>query len=298
MCHEPDTGWGQRTPLSQGFGSDRNWRNTQTVLNAAYYAKLNWDGSAPSLESQAAGAIEGAVDMNGDPVLIEERLGQLEEYVRLFKEVFGTQRPRYSDVLKALAAFERAVPISQNVPFDKYMKGDKKALSPSAVRGMALFKGRAGCIRCHNGPLFSDQGFYATGVPKNELFDTDSFWQVSLRFHIMRKGVPEDVYRKANRDLGLYFMTKRQKDKGKFRTQGLRELKYTAPYMHNGTLETLTEVVEFYNKGGGETPNKSRLLKPLRLAEEEKRDLLAFLDSLSGDEITIDPPKVPLLPGQ
>jgi cytochrome c peroxidase len=180
------------------------------------------------------------------------------------------------------------------VPFDRYMNGDKKALSESARRGMAVYHGKGGCIQCHNGPLASDQKFYALGVPENEVFKTEPLYQITHRWEHYQKGVQEKDYRGADLDLGLYYITKNPKDVNKFRTPSLRELKYTAPFMHNGIFYTLDEVVDFYNKGGGTGPNKSPLIKPLGLSDQEKKDLVAFLESLSQDKpLLMDPPKLP-----
>ena len=116
----------------------------------------------------------------------------------------------------------------------------------------------------------------------------------TLRFQHYSRGVPEPLYRTADRDLGLYYTTKRDEDKGKFRTPTLRELKYTAPYMHNGAFFTLEEVIDFYVQGGGQDPGKSPLLRPLRRSAQEKKDLLAFLLSLSSDKpIVVPPPALP-----
>ncbi|MFH2205112.1 MAG: cytochrome c peroxidase [Elusimicrobiota bacterium] len=286
-CHEPAMGWGDGAELALGYSGTLDWRNSQTILNAAYYSKLEWDGTKPSLEEQARSAIISNLNGNGDPELVEERLATSPEYVAMFKEVFGVERPNFEGVLRAIAAFERAVPVSRNAPFDRGV------LSPAAQRGRRLFEGKAGCLRCHNGPLASDQGFHATGVPHNPRIDEMPLRQVTVRYKHVIHGAPEEVYRAADSDPGLYLMTHREADSGKFRTPSLRELKYTAPYMHNGIFATLAEVVDFYDRGGGDAVNKTPLLAPLRLAPDEKKDLIAFLESLSGDEIVIPSPKTP-----
>ena len=174
------------------------------------------------------------------------------------------------------------------------MKGEEKALSDSAKRGLALFQGKAGCVQCHNGALLSDEDYHNIGVPKNPAFEEDPLRQITLRYQHVIRGVPESVYRKADRDLGLFYTTKREADKGRFRTPSLRELKYTAPYMHNGAFFELEEVIDFYDEGGGEDANKSPLIRKLGLSDEEKEDLLAFLESLSSDEpLLMKPPELP-----
>jgi cytochrome c peroxidase len=295
-CHDPRQGWGTPTPISPGYPGTQHWRNGQTILNAAYYVKLFWDGSSLSLERQAAAAAGGNVAGNGDDIMMEERLAQVPEYVRRFKEVFGIDRPSIMQAWMAIAAFERTlVSDPKKIPFDRFAKGEKGALSPAAQRGLALFSGKAGCLQCHNGPLASDQNFHNLGLPEHSLFETMPLAQVTHRYEQYIKGVTEAQYRAADRDLGLYYVTKRKEDIGKFRTPSLRELKYTAPYMHNGLFETLDEVIAFYNAGGGPAPGKSPLVKPLGLTDQEQKDLKAFLESLSSDE----PPHVmdtPALP--
>ena len=184
---------------------------------------------------------------------------------------------------------------AKQVPFDRYAKGDKKALDDSQKRGMALYNGKGNCLACHSGPLASDQKFYALGVPDHPAFKNDEIAQVTHRWQWYQKGMSEKDYRSAVDDAGLYYVTKNPKDIGKFRVPSLRELKHTAPYMHNGTLATLNDVVDFYNVGGGTAANKSPLIKPLKLSEREKKDLVAFLEALSMDQPLLH--DAPTLPG-
>ena len=296
-CHMPNKGWGDGRDLSTGYPGSRHWRNSQTVVNSAYLAKLFWAGESTSLESQANSAATGNLAGNVDPVMAEERMAQVPEYVTLFKEAFGVDRPTYHLALRAIATFERAEVISDNSPFDLYMRGQRSAMSEEARRGMELFTGKAGCIQCHNGALFTDEGFHNVGVPKSPTFETDILAQIALRYQHYIRGVPEELYRTADRDLGLYYTTKREEHKGKFRTPPLRYLVYTAPYMHNGTFATLPEVVDFYDRGGGEDPKKSPLLNPLGLSAEEKAELVEFLESLSGTELLMEfPERLPYEP--
>jgi cytochrome c peroxidase len=165
-------------------------------------------------------------------------------------------------------------------------------MSDAAKRGMDLFNGKAGCISCHNGALVSDQKFYNTGVPTAPEFAEDPGYQITLRWELYQKGVSDDTYRQGDKDLGLYFRTKRPGDKYKFRTPSLRELRWTEPFMHNGVFDTLAEVVAFYNAGGGE--GQTAGLKPLGLTPEEQADIVAFLEALSMDEpLLLDEPELP-----
>lgn len=231
---------------------------------------------------------------------MEERLAQIPEYIKRFKEIFGTERPQIGDAWKAISAFERTI-YQADTPFDGYMRGDKSALSEKAKKGLALFEGKAACIQCHHGPFLTDEKYYNLGVPENSEFDEDPQRQITFRFEQYAKGVPEEIYRTTKIDLGLYYRMKRKEDMGKFRTPTLRYLRYTPPYMHNGVFFTLEEVIDFYNKGGGEdqvqklygVSTKTKKLKPLNLSDEEKEALIAFMESLSGEEIIVKPPKLP-----
>ncbi|WP_419631575.1 cytochrome-c peroxidase, partial [Thiolapillus sp.] len=216
------------------------------------------------------------------------------------KEVFGTDWPLIGDAWRAIAAFERTL-VQRDTPLDKYLQGDKSALTEQQLRGMKLYNGKAGCIQCHNGELASDQDYYNIGVPPNKRWEEDGLAQVTFRFENYAKGQNEENYRTAKSDWGFYFRGKNQWDKGKFRTPSLRYTMYTAPYMHNGVFYTMEDVVDFYNRGGfdedGRTTlfpeTKSKLIKPLGLTDEEKEDLVAFLEAFSGEEIAMEKPKLP-----
>ena len=290
-CHAPDQGWGLNSGISRGYPGTSHWRNSHTAMNSAYMWKLFWAGSAKALEPQGKSANTG-LSGNGKTDMMEERLRQCPDYVRMFKEVFGTRIPLLDDAWRAIGAFERTL-IQPDTPFDRYIMGDKSALDAAQIRGLALFNGKAGCIKCHNGPMFSDQKYHNLGLPQQESFLEDPIQQITHRFQYYSKGSSEDAYRNGKHDLGLYFVSKRKEDIGKFRTQPLRYLEYTPPYMHNGTFDTLEEVVEFYNKGGEANwteytfgiDNKSKRMKKLNLTDPEKKDLVAFLKSLSGEEV-------------
>ncbi len=299
-CHQPKQGWGFNDPLSRGYPGVIHWRNSQTVINSAYLGKLFWTGSAKSLENQAPSAALGAVSGNGERDMVEARLAFIPEYVKRFNDVFGDDWPKVNNVWRAMAAFERTL-IHNNTPFDKYMRGDKSALSEQQIRGLALFEGKANCIECHNGPLLTDQKYYNLGLERAEEWFDNGMAQVTFRYEQYAKGTTEELYRKIKDDAGLYYRTKQKVDMGKFRTPPLRYTAYTAPYMHNGKFFDFEEVVDFYNEGGGENEftdgtlakAKTPLLKPLNLSDEEKEDLVAFLESLSGEELKIDTPKLP-----
>ncbi|PMO70646.1 cytochrome-c peroxidase [Vibrio splendidus] len=299
-CHIQSQGWGFPDDLSMGYPGTVHWRNSQTIINAAYYDKFFWAGSAMSLEAQAKDAAKGAVAGNGEDDIMEARLALVPEYVERFKRVFGDDTPKIHNAWRAIAAFERTM-IQRDTPIDNYLLGDKTALSESQLKGKVLFEGKANCIACHNGALASDQKFYNIGVPPSPWWNDDGLAQITFRFELYSKGVTEEMYRTTKADPGAYFRAKRKEMLGKFRTPSLRYTKYTAPYMHNGTIPTLEAVIEFYDRGGvaddgrttGYPQTKSALIQPLGLTEQDKKNLLSFVEAFSGEQIFIEEPTIP-----
>lgn len=284
-CHIPEKGWTDGESLSTGYPGTRYFRNTPTILNVAYKSYLYWDGrlGGDDLATQARDSINDSHFLSADGRIMLERMKQIPEYADLFAKIYGAD-PYLTSMTQALAAFESTL-VSTNVPFDRYLKGDQNALSAAARQGLALFSGKAGCIRCHNGPLLSDQKTHNVGVPENPEVFGDPFRVITLRSMTKFLGVPN--YSNLRRDPGNFAVTKDYKDFGKFVTPGLREVSRTAPYMHNGMLPTLEAVVDFYAAGGGKADNKSPLLEPLTLTGEDKAALVEFLKSLSGDPVII-----------
>lgn len=299
-CHNPALGWDFPADLSLGYPGTVHWRNSQTIINSAYYQKLFWAGSSKSLEDQAKSAAKGAVAGNGEDDLMEARLALVPEYVERFNTVFGDNYPKMSNAWKAIAAFERTL-VQTDTPLDNYLRGDESALTDEQIKGKALFEDKANCIACHNGSLASDQKNYNIGVPTNKRWESDPMAQITFRYELYAKGSNEKMYRNTKADPGIYFRGKRKEMKGKFRTPSLRYTQYTAPYMHNGTIATLEDVIEFYDRGGvakdgrtsGFPQTKSALIKPLGLTASEKKQLLAFLGAFSGERITMDYPTLP-----
>ena len=203
-CHDPKQGWGFNDPISRGYPGAIHWRNSQTVVNSAYLAKLFWVGAAKSLEAQAPGAAKGAVSGNGETDMMEARLAFIPEYRKRFNKVFGDEWPKLSNAWKAIASFERTL-IHNQTPFDKFMRGDKKALSAQQQRGLDLFNGKANCIECHNGPLLTDQKYYNLGVPRAQDWLDSGLAQVTFRYEQYAKGVTEAMYRSIKDDAGVYY---------------------------------------------------------------------------------------------
>ena len=299
-CHDSEQGWAWAEDFSRGYPGTVHWRNSQTIINSAYLGKQFWAGAASSAEAQARSAARGGVAGNGEDDLMEARLALIPEYRQRFREVFGDEWPLIRNAWRAIAAFERTL-VQRDTPLDQYLQGDESALSEQQKRGKELFEGKANCIACHNGPLASDQKYYNVGVPPALRWEEDGLAQITFRFEQYAKGVTEEMYRTIKDDAGLYYRSKNPWDKGKFRTPSLRYTLYTTPYMHNGAFYTLEEVVDFYDRGGFDEEdrttdfpeNKSPLIKPLGLTDEEKEDLVAFLEAFSGEEILMDKPKLP-----
>jgi cytochrome c peroxidase len=285
-CHLPDQGWSTNTPLSPAYPTNMERRLSPTLINIAYNKALLWDGRAGALEKQALGPIQNPLHMNQNLDLLIEKLKSVPPYDEQFQQVFGTSVTPEA-LGKALAAFERTL-VTRNAPFDRYMTGDWEAMSEPALRGMELFKGKARCILCHNGPNFTDGQFHNLGVPAVPLL-SDPLVQAAIRFDAKRMNVPG--YQSVREDLGRYLVTKEEEDKGKFRTPTLRNVTQREPYMHNGVFLSLEEVIDFYDAGGGAILGKSPHLQPLGLTAQGKRDLLAFLQALTGELPAITPPE-------
>ena len=292
-CHDPRFGFGDAAELSRGYPSTAHWRNSQTVVNAAYLTEgFHWDGTVPSLVHQVSGAMGASVVANIDEAMAEERIRQIDAYVDQFQQIWQKE-PSMTEIAEAIAAFEHTL-TSTDSPFDAFVRGEAP-LSDKAGRGYFLFMGKANCIACHNGALATDQQFHNTSVPPNPTFAEDPMAQITFRVMMRSFGISENIYNMFDRDPGRFLATKDPANLGQLRTAPLRYLKYTAPYMHNGVFYTLEEVVDFYDQGG--TPDrygtKSPLIQPLGLTDTEKADLVAFLESMSGTEITTDYPELP-----
>lgn len=293
-CHDPRFGWGDGSELARGYPGTMHWRNSQTVVNMGFVTSgFHWDAGLASLTDQVHDAMGAGFVANIDTVLGEERLRQMPGYVERFSAIWG-EAPSQARIAEAIAAYELSL-ISDDSPFDVYMRGQSDALSASAMRGMELFDGKANCSACHSGALISDQQFHNTSVPPNIGLSKDPLRQVTFRYLMRAKGLDAAVYEGLDRDPGKYLVTQDPDDLGLFRTPPLRYLKYTAPYMHNGVFYTLEEVVEFYNIGGTQDVfgTKSELIQPLGLSRNEKSDLVAFLESMSGSELTAELPELP-----
>lgn len=261
-CHDPKKGFTDQQRFSTGFHNQQGTRNAPTVLNAAYNPQQFWDGRAASLEEQAGGPIANPVEMNQNYDVLVAKLQADAEYPALFEKAFGPGTITLEQVKRAVASYERTM-LSGDSAFDRYQYGgDKTALSPAAVRGLAIFtdKARGNCTTCHpigeKSALFTDGKYHNIGVGVNAEGELT--------------------------DLGRFDATKVEADKGAVRTPTLRNIALTAPYMHDGSLKSLPAVLTYYAGGGNSNPYLDKEFKPLRLNKAERDDLLAFLESLTG----------------
>ena len=290
-CHDPAKGWSDGQQLSNGYTSISYFRNAPSLFNAAFRNFYMWDGRLDGSDQGAVvrDMLTEAHTMNMDSRLAQERLKQVPEYAAMFETAFGGD-PYGGKIYGAIGEYIKTIR-TDNAPFDKFLKGDKKALGADAKRGMDLFAGKAGCISCHNGATLSDGKRHALGVPDNPELATNAERQISMLRHFSTMGTPN--YMNLRTDVGAYVVSKDKADIGKFATPSLWDVGQTAPYMHSGVFASLAAVVDFYDAGGGDGPNKSGLLKPLGLSKKEKADLVAFLTSLTGDAPKEKAPELP-----
>ncbi len=290
VCHDPARAWTDGAALSAGYPGSRYFRNTPTLLNVVHGRYVYWDGRLPAsdLPTVMRDHIAEAHFFQADGRLIIERLRQVPVYEQGFKDVFGGE-PSYGRILNSLTAFVTTLQ-APGSPFDRYLQGDKSALTEQATRGLALFEGKAGCLRCHDGAMLSDGRFHNLGLAPNPDIFNEPLRHITFRRFFRTMGLDAAGLRE---DPGRYAITKRQEDWGRFRTPTLREVAATAPYMHDGSLATLADVVDFYDGGGGPGRGKDASLKPLGLSAAEKADLVAFLEALTGEPVTVERPQRP-----
>jgi cytochrome c peroxidase len=263
-CHEPKRAFTNGERFGKGVGGTLGSRNVPALLNRAWGRSFFWDGRAATLEDQVLQPILHPDELAMSPagiVALARSDRYRDRFARAFAPPVGSGFSRTPDdaatlrqVAFALAAYVRTIQAG-DAPYDRYVGGDRSALSAPARRGLTIFRSKAGCTGCHVGPTFSDEEFHNTGVA----------W---------RTGRLTDEGRTA--------VTRLPADRGAFKTPTLREVARTAPYMHDGSVATLAEVVDFYDRGGAPNPWLDRQLRPLKLTATEKQDLTAFLRSLSG----------------
>ena len=289
-CHAPENGFADALPISLSYPTTRNWRNSPGLVNVAWRKTLFRDGRSSSLEEQALFPMMSPFEMNRNLDYLEEVLKTVPAYVEAFRSVFGGEITRQR-VAMAIASFERTL-VSRDTPLDRHLRGEPAALSARQRAGLDLFLGKAGCAACHGGPNLTDERFHNLGVPEDPKAMEDPRVLATARFVGKVSGFAD--YRTLSEDPGRFLVTKEPADRKAFATPPLREVAATAPYMHNGAFRTLEEVIDFYDRGGGDDPKKSPILRPLGLSREEKESLREFLATgLSGTMPESRPPVLP-----
>lgn len=254
-CHDPAKGYSNGDQFATGVEGKKGGRNSPTVINTAFQKFQFWDGRAGTLEEQALGPIQNPIEMNLTLDAVVAKLNAIEGYKKQFQQVFGTDVTS-EGIAKAIAAYERTL-LSGDAPYDRFKAGDKTAMSESAQRGMALFFGKANCSACHSGPNFTDNAFHNIGVPGS--------------------------------DAGREAISKSLGDRGSFKTPTLRDVARSSPYMHDGSLKTLEEVVAHYAKGGTAHEQLDEEIYELKLTDQQKADLVTFMkEGLSGASYPMD----------
>lgn len=238
-CHDPKRAFTDDRPLAAGIGSQKGTRRTPSIINRAWGKSFFWDGRAATLEDQVLKPITNPIEMDLSIAEALDRLRTSGAYPALSEAAMA----------RALATYVRTI-LAGDSPFDRYVRGDRSALTPGQIAGLRLFRGKANCTSCHLGPNLTDERFHNTGL----------------------KGSDE----------GRFAVTRLPEDRGAFKTPTLREIATRAPYMHDGSLKTLEDVVEHYDKGGEPVPNRDAEMRKLDLTAPEKKSLVEFLRALSG----------------
>ena len=289
-CHHPELAFTDRKPLSVGIKGRVGQRNAPTILNALYNKTQFWDGRVNTLEEQAANPIVNAFEM-GHPSLkaAVAQIARVEEYQQAFQRVFG-RPPNGPDLLRAVASYERTQ-LSFDSPFDHFIAGDKNAIDASAKRGWELFNTQARCNKCHaltdtqrDVTVFTDNDFHNIGIG---IIRHNVVALARQAEQLIKSGDTAAVDRAAIQTdmsaLGRFLITKKEKDIASFKTPDIRNVLVTGPYFHDGSQETLWDVIDHYNKGDGlQNPYLDEDMQPLALTETDIDDLVAFLASLTS----------------
>jgi cytochrome c peroxidase len=260
-CHSPQHAFAETTSVSTGFHGQQGLRNAPALINAAFSMDFFWDGRAGTLEEQIKGPVSNPIEMAGSPSAVAGHIQAIPGYRGYFQNAFGTPEINWTRITRSIATFERTL-VSGNSPYDRYQAGDKSALNEAQVRGSHVFRD-ARCTVCHAAPYFTSGTFANLGVGSN----------------------------KPHPDTGRFAVTRDNHDWGTFKTPTLRDIALTAPYMHDGSVRTLEEVVDLYDRGGIPNRNLDNRIRPLHLNVEQKQDLVAFLHALSGQGAQVTPPE-------
>jgi len=285
-CHDPAAAFASKDTVAIGVRSKMGTRNVPTILNAKFGETFFWDGRVRTLEEQAKQPLLNVSEMGFESeAALVNRLSSIAEYQKQFRRFFPSDVITLDTVAKAIAAYERTL-VSNNSPFDRFIKGDQHAITENQKAGWLLFKGKAKCIECHTfsapAQLFTDFKFYNTGVARRN----DGFEKLTQQIGATKNFETSSLAHQPEfSELGRFLVTNEKTDMGAFKTPTLRDVELTGPYMHNGSLRTLLDVVRFYNQGGQKNPNLNNKIHPLDLNENEINQLVEFLRSLTSDDV-------------
>jgi cytochrome c peroxidase len=282
-CHDVARGF---TSVSEGIRDQLGRRNAPTTMNTIVFQTLFLDGRAPSLEEQAKLPIVNPIEMGQpDGKAAAQAIADDPEYQRMFQDAYG-RLPNYDDIGRAIAAFERTL-VFLDSPFDQFLAGQTDAISPQAQQGWVLFNGKARCVSCHplnpSNPVGSDNRFHNVGVSaRHQNFEELARKAlVALQKNDGLKAIDELALSTDLSELGRFMVTKNRSDIGGFRTLQLRNVGITAPYMHDGSMQTLWDVMDHYNKGGEANPFLDGGIEPLALSEDEINALVALMFAMT-----------------
>jgi cytochrome c peroxidase len=292
-CHDVAKGFTDQRPVSEGIGDQLGRRNAPTTLNAFFFQEFFLDGRAPSLEEQAKLPIVNPIEMgqpSGDAVV--KAIAGDPAYPPLFQKAYG-RPPNYDDIGRAIATFERTL-VFLGSPFDRFLAGDSQAISDQAKQGWVLFNGKARCMSCHalnpSNPIGTDNRFHNIGVAARHQNFRD-LAKKALQTLAQTKGkagleaIDHLALETDMSELGRFMVTKDRSDIGGFKTLQLRNVGVTPPYMHDGSLQTLWDVLDHYNKGGEANPFLDGGIEPLALTESEIDAVVALLFSMTDDRL-------------
>jgi cytochrome c peroxidase len=289
-CHKEELGFTDGRSVAEGIKGRTGTRNSMSLFNVIFNPSQFWDGRSDTLEEQAIQPLINPLEMgNASHDQVVRRLRSIDEYYRDFEQVFGGEITAVR-IGMALAAFERTL-LSADSPFDRFFAGDASAISDSARRGFAVFRGRGRCSRCHSfneqRPFFTDFMYHNTGVAANHpAFETLARSAAAATESDQAKELIDRMAKvDGGQELGRVLSSYLLFDIGAYRTPSLRNIAITSPYFHDGSAKTLADVVRFYNGGGRTNPNLEEELHPLGLTDEEQRDLVTFLESLTEERL-------------
>ena len=258
-CHQPELSWTDGKERSFGHDSTINKRNSPTIQNSWFYKKLFWDGRAKDLEDQVFAPINSESEMHGDMRELPFKLRKIKGYAPLFDSAYGNPSINPDRIAHAIATFEKTI-VSRKSRFDEFLSGRKNALSDKELKGLHVFRTKARCMNCHNGPLFSDNQFHNTRIAYN----------------------PNDE--------GLYKITHNEEDRDKFKTPSLRDVMRTGPWMHDGSKADMSFILAMYSKG---SYSADRLFRPFSLTTKESEELQLFLEAISASPLEFKKPVLP-----